>query len=629
MTKLLLLTTSLLIQPEARFGEIVQAASVFPTSALCRLLQPPALPVVLNAADLDALRRTYDAKKIEVNRARRDGRHKAIEKKIVPILNKIAALKSDEAVAFLSRIVETEVADLAAAACKPLATTGDPAAVEALLKAAQSRPEAVREAALGGLRDAKAKLTEIQIVRVRAFLQGSHPKKVTVAAVRLLGAQDTVPAAQALLQTIGANKVGGEIARAAEGELSKSKNRNVLTYLFEDALGGGVRAPAQLAAILRVAAAKKAKEAAAAAKRLLSHRSPEVAAAAVSALAAIGFEGGKDQIFKLLKKWRSNIDPAVELLASLAESTSPGTAQILIDVSREFSGALQIASISLLGRAKSDAALERLIEALGDKDLYVRTAAMKAIRQYKDKRVIGPLIGVMERDDGRLRGEAYKFLIEVTGQSMGPSPADWKKWWSYAQRDFTFKPVVEGRTSVAAAKYYGIEIFSKRLCFIIDRSSSMTQQVTDPKTKKKSTRIKLAKKELIKTLKELKAGTAVNIISFDANYRAMAKTLTLLTRTGRAKALKWVQVMKTGHGTNIYDTLSMALKDKRVDTIFLLSDGLPSRGKYTDPATILREIRKQNLVRNVTINTIAIGIEQDLMKKLAKENGGKYVFVKD
>jgi hypothetical protein len=390
-----------------------------------------------------------------------------------------------------------------------------------------------------------------------------------------------------------------------------------------------VKAPRQLVALLRAAAARKAPAAAAPAKKLLAHRSPEVAAAAVSALAALGVKGGADQIIKLLKRWRGQIEPAVDLLSSLAESPSPEAGAILVEVSRKFTGPLQIIAIGLLGRAKGPGALDRIIEALEDRDINVRTAAMRAIRQFKDKRVIGPLIGVMEREQGRLKGEAYTYLVKVTGQSMSPTAEDWRKWWSYAEKDFVFNPKVEGKTSVADAQYYGIEIFSNRICFIIDISSSMTREVTDPKTNTKTTRIELAKKELIKTLKELKAAAMVNIICFDAAYRPMAKTLTPLTRTGRLKALRYVQNLKTGRGTNIYDTLSAALKDKRVDTIFLLSDGQPSRGKYKDPPTILREIRKQNLLRNVTINTIAIGIEQDLMKNLAKENGGTYVFVKD
>ena len=113
-----------------------------------------------------------------------------------------------------------------------------------------------------------------------------------------------------------------------------------------------------------------------------------------------------------------------------------------------------------------------MTEALEDKDVSVCTAALKAIQQYRDKRIIGPLIGLMGRTDGRLKGEAYKFLVKITGQGMGPSAEDWRKWWSYAEREFTFKTKEEGRTSVAGVEYYGIEIFSKRICFLYSDATS-------------------------------------------------------------------------------------------------------------------------------------------------------------
>jgi HEAT repeat protein len=581
------------------------------------------------AGDLETLSREFEAKKVEVNRHRSEDRKGVVDKEVVPILNKIAALKSDQAVKFLIQVVVKDVPDVAEAACRPLAATGKPEAAAALLDAAQNRPPAVKDAALAALREAKTVLSEAGLAQVKGLILGNAPDKVKVAAARILGVQNTKAAAQILLDALAAPKLTEELALAVDSELARATGKEVLEFLFKDALDGGAKAPRQLVAILRAAAEKKAKEAAGAAQKLLDHRSPQVAAAAVALLAVIGFEGGKTQIMSVLKKSKTDIEPAIQLLAGLAESKAPEASEIIVDVSREFTGPIQIAAISLLGRAKSEKALARVIEAIGEKDEAVVTAAMRAIIQYQDKRIIGPLIGIMERGDGRLKGDAYKYLLKITGQSMGYAAEDWKKWWSYAEKEFVFNPKAEGRTTVKAVQYYGIEIFSKQLCFIIDCSSSMTQKVNDPSGKKQTTRIDLAKRELITTLRGLKEGTMVNVISFNSTFQPMAKNVTPLVKASRAKTIKYVQELKTATGTNIFDTLSAALKDKNVDTIFFLSDGEPSTGRYTDPGTILREIRTMNLVRNVTINTIAIGVEQALMKQLAQESGGKYVFVKD
>ena len=80
-------------------------------------------------------------------------------------------------------------------------------------------------------------------------------------------------------------------------------------------------------------------------------------------------------------------------------------------------------------------------------------------------------------------------------------------------------------------------------------------------------------------------------------------------------------------GTNVFDTLEAALKDRRIDTIYLLTDGVPTRGRITEPGAILEEIGIQNRLRGVTIHCIAFGEESKFLEDLAKQNGGQYRFV--
>ena len=62
-----------------------------------------------------------------------------------------------------------------------------------------------------------------------------------------------------------------------------------------------------------------------------------------------------------------------------------------------------------------------------------------------------------------------------------------------------------------------------------------------------------------------------------------------------------------------------------VDTIYFLSDGIPSVGALVDTDDILKAIREWNRFRRVTIHTLAIGeFQKDFMGKLASQNGGKF-----
>ena len=63
-----------------------------------------------------------------------------------------------------------------------------------------------------------------------------------------------------------------------------------------------------------------------------------------------------------------------------------------------------------------------------------------------------------------------------------------------------------------------------------------------------------------------------------------------------------------------------------VDTVFFLSDGRPSTGKYTDTAQILAEVTRLNERYRIVIHAIAIGeFEKNFMKILAENNGGVFV----
>jgi hypothetical protein len=305
----------------------------------------------------------------------------------------------------------------------------------------------------------------------------------------------------------------------------------------------------------------------------------------------------------------------------------------------------------------SQKAMDALIEGLSDKDTSVRLCAMRSLARVRYKPMIGALIDVFENSkDSSFKIKALELLVNLTDQNFGDAVVDWKKWWAVAGDNFEFpKKSDKAFTKVKAygLEYFGIEVSSKRMGFVVDISSSMRQMVpvkegalddppddgkgrTRPAAPRrggrrggggKAMKIDILKRELSRLIKKLPADVYVNILCFDANFKAWQKTLQPIRGKGRAKAVSYVQNLNTGSGTNVFDTLESALKDKRVDTIYLLTDGKPTRGRITAPAAILSEIKLLNRVRGVTIHTIAFGEPSDLLKKLAEQNDGQYRFV--
>ncbi|MBI4601784.1 MAG: hypothetical protein HY721_07470 [Planctomycetes bacterium] len=119
----------------------------------------------------------------------------------------------------------------------------------------------------------------------------------------------------------------------------------------------------------------------------------------------------------------------------------------------------------------------------------------------------------------------------------------------------------------------------------------------------------------------------MNIIPFSNAPQPWKKQLHPLKGAGRQEAIAFVRGLTTSFGTNIYDTLELALKDERADTLYMLTDGQPYGGKYTAPADILREISAINRLRNAKIHCIGFGVEATFLKDLAERNGGDFRLV--
>jgi uncharacterized protein YegL len=93
--------------------------------------------------------------------------------------------------------------------------------------------------------------------------------------------------------------------------------------------------------------------------------------------------------------------------------------------------------------------------------------------------------------------------------------------------------------------------------------------------------------------------------------------------------------MKSKGGTNISDALEAAFNiigtgtnsSSQVETIFLLTDGAPTRGKITKRDSIIAKTAEWNSLRQVRINAIGLGDDCNVkfLKELANENNGIFV----
>lgn len=359
-------------------------------------------------------------------------------------------------------------------------------------------------------------------------------------------------------------------------------------------------------------------------------------------LAAIdGLDGDPlrdEAVARLIDLLKGRSDPvATAAAAMLGKRGPPEALEPLLKASTSKGQGRSTAAIEALGAyPDDDKAGKRLEKALKKrKPWQAVAAAIAGLERRRRKDSIDVLVKVLPKLDGRLFDDARRALERMTGQDFGDKAKDWKSWWARgkdifefsgaaARREATGRDKPEVTTVTRNPKYYGSEVVSRRLAFIVDFSGSMTAKM-DMKDANSKTRLDRAKEELVAVIKGLTKDAHFNLVFFGTDFKAWQKTIVRATGKARSSALGYISGGKTMGGTNIYDPLEAVLQDPNVDTIYLLSDGSPGSGKFTAPADILREIKKINAGKRIVIHTISFGSKSAFMKDLAEQNGGKYI----
>ncbi|MHC5077788.1 MAG: HEAT repeat domain-containing protein, partial [Planctomycetota bacterium] len=283
-----------------------------------------------------------------------------------------------------------------------------------------------------------------------------------------------------------------------------------------------------------------------------------------------------------------------------------------------------------LGSFKDEKSFALLKTAIKDEEWKVRESAVFSFRRINNKEAVEPLIAALNDTNRRVAVEIRETLKKFTGKDFGFDIDLWRAWWRAKGKEDVGKPKKHELT--APATYHGLKIESNRVLFITDVSGSMEW----------GARVIEARVELSKALKALEPKTLFNIMVFSDNPLFFRKEMVPASKTNVERADIWMSKQRPFSGTNTFDTLKQAFEEiKGVDTIYFLSDGIPTRGKYLAQEKILAELNKMNRYRKIRVHTIAFlkgespeGFEEDkegaerFMKRLAEENHGKSVCVK-
>jgi HEAT repeat protein/Mg-chelatase subunit ChlD len=381
--------------------------------------------------------------------------------------------------------------------------------------------------------------------------------------------------------------------------------------------------------VIEVIAEREERGVAKALIRALKSSEPAVQLAAMQALDRRGEISQESALRKLV----NSDDEAVRRQAVISLGRLSGAdgelPESLLKLAADRDPATRQGAAVALAELRTPEALKALTLLLADPDHIVRREALQQMGNLRRRDLLPALIARLNGERGRLKMDLATTLRLITGLDHGTSYQRWRNWWDAEGESFEMPDYEtalraermrqrrdqEGRT---VTSFYGLKVVSDRICFVLDISGSMESPSG------RTTRVEVAKRQLLGVLERYPEGDLFNVIFFSSDAFPWSDELTRMTDKKRKDALDYVGRQSAGGATALYDALELAFQDRRIDTIFLLTDGVPSGGTIDDPGRIREEVRRWNATRHVRINCISVGGRSDLLKGLAKDGGGEY-----
>jgi hypothetical protein len=316
---------------------------------------------------------------------------------------------------------------------------------------------------------------------------------------------------------------------------------------------------------------------------------------------------------------------------------------------------------------------EACLSALADKSPYVVRRALrylansrkvpvveKIVERYNELAAKKPLAEAAQWERTLL---AFQGALQQMLRVDLPAAADWKNYVdAHKHRPDFLDPEKrirdEGGTAITL---FGAAVTGKNIAIILDVSGSM--MATDPPPegeeeerrgrtvvgdparrgiplpREDRRRMHRAKRELARVIRALPEDVQFNVIAYSSEVKPWRRSMAAATVENKAAAVEFVEGLEA-EGITVTDmALEDAFSDLALDTIYLITDGAPTHTGSTGPgkppdadeiiAEIHRRVKELNFLRDVRIFTLGFeGAEEDFLKKLSADNGGRYVRIR-
>ncbi|PIK60484.1 putative von Willebrand factor A domain-containing protein 3A [Apostichopus japonicus] len=155
-------------------------------------------------------------------------------------------------------------------------------------------------------------------------------------------------------------------------------------------------------------------------------------------------------------------------------------------------------------------------------------------------------------------------------------------------------------------------VIEKKVCVLIDTSGSMVSHMDD------------LKKDLVALIWEQFRRMKFNLIRFSGDIEPWRPVAVEPSDSNCHDAVRWVNSFVPAGNSCTLEALMAAFQDKRLEAIYLLTDGKPD----TSTSKILGDVAEINTIRRVKINTISFNCDDEtantFLRQLAAMSRGRY-----
>lgn len=279
----------------------------------------------------------------------------------------------------------------------------------------------------------------------------------------------------------------------------------------------------------------------------------------------------------------------------------------------------------------------------------VKIAAAQGLAKSGDRKgCVPPLIAILKGLSGRVREEINGALKTLTGVNKHGDPAAWAEWWDKNEEallagTYVVKPF-ERADERGITSFYGIPFYSSRVIFIIDTSNSMAEtgrwkpEPNDSDKLEGDRRLDVAKFELRKIVRQLPDNAMFDIIGVNQGLTLLSEKMVVAAKPSRDTAFKFLQGLQMKVGTDLHGALTRSLefagggwnaplRDDSIDTIYFLSDGVPTAG-MTDRERLVDRMLDAVRYKRIVVHSISIDAPAHgkvVLRTLAESTGGQFV----